>query len=525
MSDLVTNARLARLSTTAIDRILIVTGDYLETTFWDAILNEKNSPDGPNYWVEKGKKGNLLGTLQAYSALRGEPHSAGQGGQGSPIEQILMFFGSGTRLSPFTQSLRNIKAAFPLPDGDRGSNGLTIGEAAIRAAAPLNDCLRDAGFAGIVLTWGDQVLIPSMPLRAGRDAFAAADVVRFGWRKEPDATLATQKEWLQVDAQTGAVVRDISRQPLDQLNDALRKDAPPNSCTFVNLGSFAATEEFFSYAADAFGDRVDDPSSTANWDPYFWAALQASSLDAWNELLRSERQAGLSGLQTLLEGIPDFYSITQTFKTNFERRVGRPIHIAVLDFGEPYWIDVGNHHALSSALADMFSSSEHGSAIREFLGLPESLSSGASFVANSILPPDCVVENSIVIGTAITGQASSIRGSVVLGSRIGRLVADRGTSAVWCRADDLRLNGPHGFAFRLDSPSEIVNGDESATTLLLPDRVLNLKYSRNLGSIDRRAFESRLGDNPVSFAEAASLVGSMDPVDLHRTWAARLAAH
>lgn len=519
MSDLVTNARLARLSTTALDRVLIVTGDYLETTFWDAILNEKNSPDGPNYWVEKGKKGNLLGTLQAYSAMSRDSHAA------APIEQILMFFGSGTRLSPFTQSLRNIKAAFPLPDGDRGSNGLTIGEAAIRAAAPLNDCLRDAGFAGIVLTWGDQVLIPSMPLKAGRDAYSRADVVRFGWRREPDATLATQKEWLQVDAQSGVVVRDISRQPLDQLNNALRKDAPPNSCTFVNLGSFAATDEFFSHATDAFGDRVHDASSAANWDPYFWAALQTSSLDAWNELLRSERQAGLSGLQTLLENVPDFYSIVQSFKTNFERRVGRPIHIAVLDFGEPYWIDVGNHHALSSALADMFSSSEQGSAIREFLGLPESLSAGASFVANSSLPPDCVVENSIVIGTAITGQASSIRGSVVLGSRIGRLVADRGTSAIWCRADELRLNGPHGFAFRLDGPREIVvNGDESATTLLLPDRVLNLRYSRNFGSIDQQVFESRLGDNPVSFAEAASLVRSVDPVDLHRTWAARLAA-
>lgn len=517
MSDLVTNARLARLSTTDLDRVLIVTGDYLETTFWDAILNEKNSPDGPNYWVEKGKKGNLLGTLQAYTTRR-ESHAS------APIQQILMFFGSGTRLSPFTQSLRNIKAAFPLPDGDRGSNGLTIGEAAIRAAAPLNDCLRDAGFAGIVLTWGDQVLIPSMPLRTDRDEFSRADVVRFGWKKEPDATLATQKEWLQVDARNGAVVRDISRQPLDQLNDALRTGAPPNSCTFVNLGSFAASNEFFSHVADAFGERVHDQSSAANWDPYFWAALQTSSLDAWNELVRSERQAGLSGLHALLESIPDFYAIVQTFKANFERHVGRPIFVAVLDFGEPYWIDVGNHHALSSALADMFSSSEHGSAIREFLGLPESLSTGASFVANSSLPPDCVVDNSIVIGTAVTGQASSIRGSVVLGSRIGRLVADRGTSAIWCHADDLRISGPHGFAFRLDSPHEVVNGDESATTLLLPDRVLNLKYSRNFGSINQQAFESRLGDNPVSFAEAASLVRSIDPVDLHRTWAARLAA-
>ena len=69
--------------------------------------------------------------------------------------------------------------------------------------------------------------------------------------------------------------------------------------TFVNLGSFAATHEFLSVACEAFGKRVDDASSAANWDPYFWQALQCPSRDSWDELIRYEQNAGLQGLQTL----------------------------------------------------------------------------------------------------------------------------------------------------------------------------------------------------------------------------------
>jgi hypothetical protein len=517
MSNLVTNAQLARQSTRDFDRILIVTGDDLEARFWDAILNEKHAVDGPKYWVERGKKGNLLGALQAYTAIR-DNHP-----NGAAIDQILMLFGSGTRLSPFTQSLRNIKAAFPLPDGSRDSKGITIGEAAIRSTTPLVDCLHEAGFSGVVVSWGDEVLIPSRPIAANSGALSEADVVRFGWRKDPDKELAAQKEWLQVDMATGTVVRDISRQPFDQLAIALQGTSGPRMATFVNLGSLAATHEFLSVACDVFGKRVADESSTANWDPYFWQALQCPSQGSWDELVSYEQGAGLAGLQALLENIPDFFEIVRHFRMAFERRVGRPLRVSVLDFGEPYWIDVGNHAALSSAFSDLFSASQSGTAIRAFLGLPDSLATGANFIADSNLPNHCKVNNSIVIGTTITDEESTICGAVVLGSNIGRIVADRGASVVWCRVEDLRVDGPNGIGFRLDGHRHVVLGDESATTLLLGGRVVDLKYAHRLGNIDHHIFETRLPDNPVSFSEAAALVRSVDPIELHRSWAAKLA--
>src|SRR5450755_602251 len=104
-SALLGNASSARQNVALTNRILIVTGDYLDAQFWDTVLGRNKPTVDPKYWVERGKKGNLLGTLQAYASVQ----------NGGAIDQILMFFGSGTRLSPFTQSLRNIKSAFPLP--------------------------------------------------------------------------------------------------------------------------------------------------------------------------------------------------------------------------------------------------------------------------------------------------------------------------------------------------------------------------------------------------------------------------
>jgi hypothetical protein len=517
MSDLLSNARLARETTRALDRVLIVTGDYLDAKFWDAILNDKQAMDGPKYWVERGKKGNLLGALQAYSAVRSDRLNYAE------IDQIHMIFGSGTRLSPFTQSLRNVKAAFPLPDSDRGPNGITIGEAAIRSAAPLINCLQEAGFSGVAFTWGDEVLIPSKPLRLNPEVISNADVVRFGWQREPDRELADQKEWLQVDMATDSVVRDISRQPFERLTSLLEKNQSQHMATFINLGSFAATHDFLSLACEAFGKRVDDESSAANWDPYFWQALQCPSRDAWDELITYEESAGLQGLRTLLDSVPDFFEIAQQFRMAFERRFGRPMRISVFNFGEPYWIDAGNHVALSSAFADLFSDSQPGAAIRAFLGLPDSVATGGNFITESTLPVGCKVVNSIVIGSTITSEQSSIQGAIILGSNIGRVVANRGASIVWCRVEDLRVDGPNGIGFRLDGRQHVVLGHESATTLLLGDRVVNLKYSRTLGNIDRHAFETRLLDNPVSFSEAASLVRSVDPIELHKSWMTRLA--
>lgn len=225
----------------------------------------------------------------------------------------------------------------------------------------------------------------------------------------------------------------------------------------------------------------------------------------------------------MLDSIPDFFEIAQRFRIAFERRVGRPMRISVFNFGEPYWIDAGNHIALSSAFTDLFSGSEPGAAIRAFLGLPEALSTGESFITQSSLPSACRVVNSVVIGATITSEQSSIEGAIVLGSKVGRVVANRGASIVWCHVEDLRVDGPNGIAFRLDGEQQVVLGHESATTLLLQDRTVDLKYSRTLGNIDRDAFEKRLLDNPVSFSEAASLVRSVDPIELYHSWMARLA--
>lgn len=510
---LIANALSARQAATRLERVAVVVGDSLDVQLWTTILEENHQDRIPRFWVEQGRKGNLLGTLQAYAGL-----SPGAG-QPSPVDQIVMFFGSGTRLSPFTQALRNVKAAFPLPDGERGASGITIGEAAIRSGSPWIDLFRDAGFSGVLVTWGDEVLIPSTPFAAHRGPVSNADVVRFGWATEPTVALATQKEWFVADARTNVVLRDLPRQPLPALVHSLRDVSGSDPIrTFVNLGSFAATHDFLSVACEAFGERLFDDGSSANWDPYFWRALQCSSADEWASLLETERAAGLSGCQSLIESVPDFFQIILELRENFERRAGRPPRVVVADFGEPYWIDIGNHAALGSALSSIFVPGRAGEVIRAFLGLPESLSSGGSFVVDSTVPLGCVVENSIVVGSQIGSLESSIRGSVVLGARIGLLSAASGAAVISCRLSELRIEGPNAVAFRLKAEREVICPNASATTIYDGEEWMVLRYEASLGPIDRGFFEKSVLSNPVSYAEAAKRVAAVDPSELHRWW-------
>lgn len=401
---------------------------------------------------------------------------------------------------------------------------MTVGEAAIRSSRPWIDCLRRGGFKGIVVRWGDEILIPSTDLDVSPSQFAKVDAVRFGWRADPTEHLASQKEWFIAERDGGRVVSDISRQSLSSLNrrldDARRRDIATE--TYVNLGSFAASHDFLAAACDAFGSHMADDVSAANWDPYFWQALQCDSPGSWQAHLHLEEAEGRSGARDLIRRIPDFFDLVLRFRKDFERRTGRQPIVSVLDFGETYWIDVGNHAALSNAMADIFAPTEHGSAIRAFLGLPESLAAGANLVLDSQVDAGCNISSSIIIGSEISDAGSSIEGAIVLGSKLGRLVTSGPAAIIWSRAGDLRFDGPNSIAFRVDASRCRVGDGESVATLLLDGGPAELRYNLSIGAIDSDIFNKPILDNMYSFAEAAMLMARIDPRELHRSWRKRI---
>ena len=515
-NQLVENAVRAGQDETAPSRAVIVCGSGHEAEFWRGRLGspEDDGAQGPTLVVERGRKGNFLGCLDAYA--RGVLGVGAREGTRPPIDQMIMLFGSGTRLSPFTQALANIKSAFPLPRPDRPAGRYTMGEAAMRSNAPIVDALHGGGLDGLVIRWGDELYVPSGNLESGPGRYADFDVIRFGWRTDPTDALAGQKEWLITDG-SGAVVRDIPRQPLASLRREIEGTDVVDPGVFVNLGNFAASHWFLETLADVFADELESGTEPVNWDPSFWVAVQCDDEDAWTRLCRTEADAGRPGLLAVAEAVPTFYERVRAVRERVRAQHGRDVRVGVLDFGEPYWLDAGSHTRLAEAMTALFSPELEGEALRALLDLPDSLASGGSVVKDSSVVAPARVTNSVVLGARIDDASSSLERAVVLGGRYGRLVVTPGGVVISSVADDLTVEGPHGVAFRLRGDASVRDG-EAASTVVAEGREVRLTYAAELGVIDDETFSQPVLDNEISYADASRMVRSVHPLELDATW-------
>jgi hypothetical protein len=499
------NAHRARTAIDATARTIVVTGDDESSDFWAAALAPRTDRSSGQVAAiaEQGRKGNFLGALQAYERIRGA-----ESGGVAAFDQLVMFVGSGSRLSPLTQSLGNMKAALVLPSGDAASVGLTVGEAAIRSSAPWTEALREGGFEGLVLRWGDEIIIPSAPLTATPGQFADVDAVRFGYSARPTELLATQKEWLLTDERDN-VYAELPRQSLDALLSRASRYRAAKSL-HVNLGSFAASYQLLDALSEAFGDLLGPDERAANWDPYLWIALHSTGRDEWEESCLAGSTSVPKDFAKLVREVPDFWQRARNARDALSERTGRPFAVKVLDFGDPYWFDAGNHAALRAALSDLFAPGRDGDTIRAFLGLPEGLARGESLIHDSSIAEGAAVTNSIVIGSTIADASSFADRSIVVGSTIGTLRADPGAVVLECDAERLEVDGPAGFAFRVAGRVH-VGGDEVTAGISTDGRLIRLSYFDINRVINGPDFETRVGANPLSFAEAAEIVDPLTP--------------
>lgn len=521
------NAVAARLDQTSVRRAAVVTGDDFERRFWLRCLGqhpESADPEGsavvvpdsgPLVLVENGKRGNLFGTLTAYSDIR---VNRADSGAAQMVDQIIMLLGTGSRLSPFTQALRNIKAAFPLPNVDVPGTGFTIGEAAIRAGSPLVSYLNSKKFRGILVRWGDEILIPSADFRQDVVTYLDADVVRFGWRADPNEQLAAQKEWLLVDQATGNVVSEISRQPLASLRQEIARRSPQSLTPYVNLGSFAASPAFLDALADVFGPQLSKVEISANWDPYFWIAFFSDSERDWDRAVQAEISMKRTGIEDLLSQVPDFFSLVTSARRRLEEQTGRTAQIRILDFGEPYWIDAGDHAGLHRMYEDIFRDTPGGMTVRSFFGLPDSLARGGSVVRNSSIHQDVEVANSLVIGSRIRHPSSRLERAVVLGGDYGLLRISEGGVAIQSISDELTLLGPAAVAFRLEQSPAVLESGESRSTILTSDGTFQMRYLSALGTISRSDYELPVAGNAVSYRALAESLALVDPLAVDAYW-------
>ncbi len=510
--------------------VTIVTGGAADAAFWRSRSERTRRTvfgvSGATRLtaVSEGRPmGNFLGTLNAWRAAReagfGEGRARDDGG-GSEVSLLTMVVGRGTRLSPFTQALGGRKPAFPTARRCEHSGlYLNIAEVSNLCSLLWVAHLRESGFQGVVVKWGDEALVPGIAWSADPSLYREADVVRFGWEASATPELAAQKEWLVCARESGGALevrRELARRELPLLRrrfETLGSDVR----TFVNLGSFAIGFALLEVLGEVFGDDLARPDRAADWDPYFWVALLAADEAEWRAERDREEREGRTGIGRLEASYPDFFAKVRRVRKTAEDRLGRALKTVMLDFGSTFWVDMGSQLALREHLQSLHADTASGRTARALyrLGEPDQL---GNVVRESTIEPAASVRRSTVVGARIRGAGSVLEDATVIGGEYGTLEMERGGAVLFSVAKRLRVDEASGIAFRsIGEEVEVAPGGRH-TTLALPDGLLDLAGSEKLETYAGEGYEEPILGNPISFAEAERRVAAAEPDELDQRW-------
>jgi hypothetical protein len=503
--------------------VAIVSGSESDATYWqehaEQVSGDIFRTDRSTRVLsihEPSPKGNLLGTLNAWREVK---QAAARHAFDLPnVGLVSMVFGKGKRLSPLTQALGNCKAALPTPmTSSTPGDYLRGGDLSSLYTSTWLDTIERAGFKGLIVKWGDEAMIPGVRWQLRPDAFANVDAIRFVWQTDPDEITAREKEWVVVDADTERMETQYPRENLAAIlarRDALGKK---NLAMGVNLGSFAISHPLLDAALEVFGDDVADPDRAADWDPYGWLALRSDEA-TWEAARAYEAQAGRPGLASLLERYPRFYEKMREVRQRVQHRLGRELQIAVLDFGECFWVDMGLHQQLRRALERLTSPDAAGEVTRALFGITERPDANGNIVLNSQIAEGARVSNSVIIGSEIRDGSSVINNGIVVGGRHGRVTMPDGGIALFCASHALTFEGPSALALRSIGDDIRLPGGGRHTTLFGPGGPLPMTGSESINDYDKSDYTDPILGNAISFAAAAGLMDGVGPAETDRRW-------
>jgi hypothetical protein len=383
------------------------------------------------------------------------------------------------------------------------------------------DTIERAGFRGVVVKWGDEAMIPGIEWSLGPDAFAEIDAIRFVWQTEPDETLAREKEWVVVDGETGLMVTQYPRENLAAVQ--ARRDGLGRGqlAMGVNLGSFAIGYPLLDAALEVFGDDVADPARAVDWDPYGWLALNSPDGSEWQDELAHEAAAGRSSLATFTQRYPTFFEKMREVRRRVEAKNGRPLRVAVLDFGECFWVDMGLHSRLRESLAQLTSREPAGAVTRALFGITQQPDERGNVVVASSVPSGADLRGSVVVNSHIADGDSVIHDGVVIGGRHRRVTMPHGGVALFCAVDNLAFDGPNAVALRSVGDAVTLPAGGRHTVLYGPDRDIVLTGNESITSYDGPSYDDPLPGNPISYAEAAALMDGVGAAEADRRWQER----
>lgn len=500
------------------DLAIVVSGSSTDSAFWESAVEKVKQDtlreDGQLRVVsltEGQPLGNFLGTISAWSEVN-RLVSPSRG-----VSLMSMVFGKGKRFSPFTQALGNRKAAFPTPlRGTRSGVHLRTGDLATLYSNSWLEQLSARGFNGVLVKWGDEAIIPSLSWASLGNDFSDIDLIRFVWKTRPTDVLAREKEWFIVNEESRLIERLIPRQNLSSILASVAKYEGDRYSTAVNLGSIAASYSFLSIAADVFGKVLDRPGAMADWDP-FTTLLLLSALPSQSPTGVDDSPALAAGLAQAEERCPGLHTMIQELRSRLHKKMGRPLRVGFLDFGEAFWVDFGLHTTLRQTLEALTQETPRGDATRAIFGLPNDRDANGNIVVSSTIPNRARIENSVIVGSTILDAETVVSGGVVVGSRHNGLSMPHGGASLFSAVQHLDFEGPHGIAFRsLGSTVKVPPGGRH-TSLVLGDTTVSLLSDESI-RYDESEYSAPILGNELSFEEAGRRAGAIDPWQLEAGW-------
>lgn len=426
------------------------------------------------------------------------------------IEVIIMsmVFGRGTRLSPFTQSLGNVKPRFPTPYFSKNINDfLNIAELSNMYSNLIVNHLSSGGFNGVVIKWGDEIMIPGINWDSIHATYENIDAFRFVWFTNPTPDLAREKEWILVNKTSNRMEFQLARQDINRLLERAKLKSKNHAFKFgVNLGSLAISKDLLNIFSEIFSDSIMDSRLKIDWDPYVWIALSCKNHIEWNEELRHEKLNGFHGIAQLESKCPDFYSKIKQVKKKFESIKGREINIQALDFGDVLWIDFGQHFALRKNLNLLVNETERKNISREIFGLPLNHDANGNTIINSDIHINAKISDSLIINSSIGGDNSKIRNGVIVNSNLNKVSMPYGGIALFCSTSNIDFNGPNAIAF--NSIDQVINLPQGGrhTTVISKDRAIQLISNENIINYNGENFSTPVQGNEISFEHASNIV-------------------
>jgi hypothetical protein len=501
--------------------VTVVSGSRLDQQYWQGRFSRSSADvfraDGSTFLVsvcEQTRKGNFLGMLNAWARTK---ESLAEGGGSLPdVSLMCMVFGQGKRLSPFTQSLGNRKAALPVPlRGAISQDYLCTADLSGLYTNNWIQHLEASGFRGLVVKWGDEAVVPGVQWQAG--SYQDLDAFRFVWKTSPTEILAREKDWVLSDA-AGRMLYQYSRQPLEVLEQRLGAWSGTGNSVGVNLGSVAVSYRFLDRALEVFREDIEDPAKWVDWDPYVWMALFCVTEDDWRAEAERERAAGRRGIHDLGERYPEFFAKIGRLRAAIAPGPELAPAVGVLDFGLPLWADFGLHSSLRRGLSQLIDRSEAGEVSRSLFMLPGAFDARGNLILNSRLPEGADIRDSLILDSVILDERSVVHGAVIVGGQIRRASLPHGGVALFTATDELDFAGPHAMSLRSVAPSVRLPEGGRHTTLFLSSGPVPMLTNEAVVDYEGGSYDQPILGNPLSFKQAATLVSTIDGAELDGRW-------